>query len=180
VRGTSERSAGLPLEYLLALETRLTGPDRRMLASAAETLRTMPHLTAAFQAGLVGWAEVRPSSVRSAPCPSTPGRRSTRGSPNRTTSSGRDADRLLDEVRAMAASLRPDKADKDTAGTSSGASSTSNPSSAGPGGTGYFELDDEGFATVAAGLEAAMPAPSAGPNDVTTDAIGHADDDGDG
>jgi hypothetical protein len=30
---------------------------------------------------------------------------------------------------------------------------------------------------VAAGLEAAMPAPSAGPNDVTTDAIGHADDD---
>ena len=34
VRGSAERSAGLPLEYLLALETRLTGPDRRMLASA--------------------------------------------------------------------------------------------------------------------------------------------------
>jgi hypothetical protein len=43
-------------------------------------------------------------------------------------------------------------------------------------GTGYFELDGEDFATVAAGLEAAMPAPSAGPNDVTTDAVGHADD----
>jgi hypothetical protein len=38
-RGSAERSAGLPLEYLLALETRLTGPDRRMLASTAETLR---------------------------------------------------------------------------------------------------------------------------------------------
>jgi hypothetical protein len=69
-RGSAERSAGLPLEYLLALETRLTGPDRRMLASTAETLRTMPHLTAAFQAGLVGWAEVRTivCEVRTLPC----------------------------------------------------------------------------------------------------------------
>jgi hypothetical protein len=50
------------------------------------------------------------------------------------------------------------------------------PQLGGTGGTGYFELDGEDFATVAAGLEAAMPAPSAGPNDVTTDAIGHADD----
>jgi hypothetical protein len=50
------------------------------------------------------------------------------------------------------------------------------PQLGGSGGTGYFELDGEDFATVAAGLEAAMPAPSAGPNDVTTHAIGHADD----
>jgi hypothetical protein len=47
----------------------------------------------------------------------------------------------------------------------------------GAGGTGYFELDDEGFAIVAEGLEAAMPPPSAGPRDVTDDAIGHADED---
>jgi hypothetical protein len=45
------------------------------------------------------------------------------------------------------------------------------------GGTGYFELDDEAFATVTAGLEAAMPPPSAGPRDATRHAHGHADPD---
>jgi hypothetical protein len=81
---------------------------------------------------------------------------------------GRDADRLLDEVRAKAASLRPDKANKDTVRDIERRFLVLQPQLGGSGGTGYFELDDETFATVAAGLEAAMPAPSAGPNDVTT------------
>jgi hypothetical protein len=92
----------------------------------------------------------------------------------------RDADRLLDEVRAAAAALRPDKTNKDRVRDIERRFFHLQPQLGGSGGTGYFELDGEDFATVAAGLEAAMPAPSAGPNDVTTDAIGHADHDDEG
>jgi len=41
--------------------------------------------------------------------------------------------------------------------------------------TGYFELDPEAGATLLAGLEAAMPPPSAGHRDVTAEAVGEAD-----
>jgi hypothetical protein len=175
-RGSAERSAGLPLEYLLALETRLTGPDRRMLASAAETLRTMPHLTAAFQAGLVGWAEVRSIVCEARTLPVEDRAKIDDGFAEQCNITARDADRLLDEVRAAAAALRPDKTNKDRVRNIERRFLALQPQLGGSGGTGYFELDGEDFATVAAGLEAAMPAPSAGPNDVTTDAVGHADD----
>jgi hypothetical protein len=178
-RGSAERSAGLSLEHLLALETRLTGPDRRMLASAAETLRTMPHLTAAFQAGRVGWAEVRSIVCEARRLPAADRAKLDEGFGELCNITVRDPDRLLDEVRAAAAALRPDKANKDTARHIEHRFLALQPQLGGSGGTGYFELDGEDFATVVAGLEAAMPAPSAGPNDVTTDAVGHADDDTD-
>jgi hypothetical protein len=179
-RGSAERSAGLPLEYLLALETRLTGPDRRMLASTAETLRTMPHLTAAFQAGLVGWAEVRTIVCEVRTLPVDLRAKIDDGFAEQNNIRRRDADRLLDEVRAAAAALRPEKTNKDRVRDIERRFFHLQPQLGGSGGTGYFELDGEDFATVAAGLEAAMPAPSAGPNDVTTDAVGHADDDAEG
>jgi hypothetical protein len=178
-RGSAERSAGLSLEHLLALETRLTGPDRRMLASAAETLRTMPHLTAAFQAGRVGWAEVRSIVCEARRLPVKDRAKLDHGFGELCNITVRDPDRLLDEVRAAAAALRPDRANKDTARHIEHRFLALQPQLGGSGGTGYFELDGEDFATVVAGLEAAMPAPSAGPNDVTTDAVGHADDDTD-
>jgi hypothetical protein len=166
-RGTAERSAGLPLEYLLALETRLTGPDRRMLASTAETLRTMPHLTAAFQAGLVGWAEVRAIVCEVRTLPVDLRAKIDDGFAEQNNIRRRDADRLLDEVRAAAAALRPDQANKDRVRDIERRFFHLQPQLGGSGGTGYFELDGEGFATVAAGLEAAMPAPSAGPNETS-------------
>ena len=176
VRGSSERSAGLPLEYLLALETRLTGPDRRMLASAAETLRAMPHLARAFQHGQVGWAEVRSivCEVRSLPADARAA--IDDGFAVQGNIRARDADRLLDEVRAAAAALRPDTTNKDTARHIERRFFHLQPQLGGSGGTGYFELDAEGFAIFAAGLDAALPAASAGPNDVTTDAVGHAEE----
>ena len=177
VRGSSERSAGLPLEYLLALETRLTGPDRRMLASAAETLRVMPHLARAFQDGQVGWAEVRSIVCEVRTLPADARAAIDEGFAVQGNITARDADRLLDEVRAAAAALRPDKTNKDQARNIERRFFHLQPELGGTGGTGYFELDAEGFAIFAAGLDAAMPAPSAGPNDVTTDAVGHADDD---
>ena len=175
-RSTAERSAGLPLEQLLAMQSRLTGGDRRMLQSVAETLRTMPHLTRAFRDGWVGWAEVRAvvCEVRNL----TVEDRATIdvGFAQISNLTGRDADRLVDEVRSAAAALRPGTEAKDTARAIENRFFALQPMLGG-GGTGYFELDDEGFAIVAEGLEAAMPPPSAGPNDVTRDAVGHADDD---
>ncbi len=176
-RGSCERSAGLPLEQLLALESRLTGPDRRMLASAAETLRTMPQLTHAFHAGRVGWAEVRAIVCEARTLPVADRVKLDEGFGELCNITARDPDRLLDEVRAAAAALRPETVNKDTARNIERRFLMLQPQLGGSGGTGYFELDDEGFATVAAGLEAAMSAPSAGSNDVTTDAVGHADDD---
>lgn len=174
-RSTAERSAGLPLEHLLAMQSRLTGGDRRMLQSVAETLGTMPHLARAFQHARVGWAEVRAivCEVRNLPVDD----RATidAGFAQVSNLTGRDADRLVDEVRAAAASLRPDTEAKDTARAIENRFFALQPMLGG-GGTGYFELDDEGFAIVAEGLEAAMPPPSAGPNDVTHDAVGHADE----
>jgi hypothetical protein len=178
-RGSAERSAGLPLEHLLALETRLTGADRRMLASAAETLRSMPHLGRAFQDGKVGWAEVRAIVCEVRTLPADAKATIDEGFAVQCNIVARDADRLLDEVRAAVAALRPDKTNKDRARIIERRFFHLQPQLDGAGGTGYFELDDEAFATVVAGLEAAMPAPSAGPNDVTTDAIGHAEDDDD-
>jgi hypothetical protein len=178
-RGSAERSAGLPLEHLLAMTSRLTGADRRMLASTAETLRTMPHLARAFQHGQVGWAEVRSIVCEVRTLPADAKAAIDEGFADQCNIRVRDADRLLDEVRAKAASLRPDKERKDRARHIERRFLALQPQLDGAGGTGYFELDDEAFATVVAGLEAAMPAPSAGPNDVTTDAVGHANGDGD-
>ena len=176
-RGSAERSAGLPLEHLLALETRLTSPDRRMLQSCAEILRTMPHLARAFRLGHVGWAE-----VRSIVCEVRSLRVADRaeiddGFAELSNIERRDADRLVDEVRDAVAALRPEAEAKDTARTIERRFLALQPMLGGAGGTGYFELDDEGFAIVAEGLEAAMPPPSAGPRDVTEDAIGHGDPD---
>jgi hypothetical protein len=105
-----------------------------MLASTAETLRTMPHLTAAFQAGLVGWAEVRTIVCEVRTLPVDARAAIDEGFAEQNNIVRRDADRLLDEVRAMAASLRPDRPTRTPPGTSSGASSTSNPSSVAPAG----------------------------------------------
>jgi hypothetical protein len=114
-RGSAERSAGLPLEYLLALETRLTGADRRMVASAAETLRGVPHLARAFQDGRVGWAEVRAIVCEVRSLPADARGVIDDGFADQCNIRVRDADRLLDEVPARAASLRPDKENRNTA-----------------------------------------------------------------
>jgi hypothetical protein len=140
-RGTSERSAGLPLEHLLAMETRLTGADRRMLASAAETLRSMPHLGRAFRDGKVGWAEVRAIVCEVRTLPADDRARIDDGFAVQCNIVARDADRLLDEVRAAAAALRPDKTSKDKARNIERRFFHLQPQLDGAGGTGYFELD---------------------------------------
>lgn len=174
--GSAERSAGLPVEGLLALSTRMPHPDRRMLLSAAGALRDLPHLRRAFQEGAVGWAEVRGVVCELRDLPADARARVDEGFADLEALGRRDADRLLGEVRAAAGELRPDREAQRTARAVEGRFLALQPMLDGGGGTGYFELDAEGFATVAAGLEGAMPPPSAGPRDVTRDAVGHADE----
>jgi hypothetical protein len=176
LRSTAERSAGLPFEHLLAMQSRLTSGDRRMLQSVAETLGAMPHLARAFQDGWVGWAEIRAITCEVRDLAAHDRATIDAGFAQVSNLTGRNADRLVDEVRAAAAALRPDTEARDAARTIENRFFALQPMLGGAGGTGYFELDDEGFAIVAEGLEAAMPPPSAGANDVTRDAVGHADD----
>ncbi|MFA9430941.1 HNH endonuclease [Egicoccus sp. AB-alg2] len=55
----SERRAGLPLEGLLALQSKATFGDRRFLHTVRDVLACMPNVKAAFHAGALGWGQVR-------------------------------------------------------------------------------------------------------------------------
>jgi hypothetical protein len=55
----SEEATGVAVEQWLAIVSRRTCGDRRMLATAAEACRRLPSLRAAFSAGRVSWAQVR-------------------------------------------------------------------------------------------------------------------------
>jgi hypothetical protein len=55
----SEEATGVAVEQWLAIVSRRTCGDRRMLATAAEVCRRLPSLRAAFSAGQVSWAQVR-------------------------------------------------------------------------------------------------------------------------
>ncbi|MTV24882.1 HNH endonuclease [Nitriliruptoraceae bacterium ZYF776] len=57
--GAAERTTGVGPEDWLALLTRATRTDRRMLLTAADTLRQLPHLRAAVAEGAVSWAQLR-------------------------------------------------------------------------------------------------------------------------
>lgn len=178
--GLSERSSGLPLDGLLSLQSRATYGDRRMLINAAEQLQTLPNLRAAFHAGVVGWAEVRTilAEVRRL---SAEQRALVDAA---FVDHGRlrrlEADELVGAVQDAVGRLRPDLETKDAQRVIEHRFVWLQPDLHG-GGRGYFELDPTGFATVAAAIEAALPPPSAGPNDITRDAPdhGHLDEQGD-
>jgi hypothetical protein len=55
----SEEATGVAVEQWLAIVSRRTCGDRRMLATAAEVCRRLPSLHAAFSSGRVSWAQVR-------------------------------------------------------------------------------------------------------------------------
>ncbi|MFA9430307.1 hypothetical protein [Egicoccus sp. AB-alg2] len=55
----AERRAGLPLEGLLALQSKATFGDRRFLHTVRDVLACMPNVRAAFHAGALGWGQVR-------------------------------------------------------------------------------------------------------------------------
>ena len=170
-RDLAPRRTGLALEGLLAFQTRMTIGDRRTLLSVGATLRTMPHLQAAFARGALGWAQVRAITAEAR----------VLDGPARTRRDARfvdhdrllrqDPDTVLDEVRDDVARLRPELERTRQVRSIEHRFLHVQPALDGAL-TGYFELDAEAGATVLAGLEAAMPPPSAGRRDVTADAVG--------
>ncbi|MFA9430830.1 DUF222 domain-containing protein [Egicoccus sp. AB-alg2] len=54
-----ETLTGVPLEQWLLSEARRTSADRRMLLTAAEVLRRLPGLKAAFDQARISWAQLR-------------------------------------------------------------------------------------------------------------------------
>ena len=165
------RRTGLPLEGLLAFKTRMTIGDRRTLVNVGAVLRGMPNLRAAFADGALGWAQVR-AIVAEARVLDAPARGRLDGRfADQDRLLRQDPDAVLDEVRDDVGRLRPDLERTRKVRSIEHRFLHVQPALDGAL-TGYFELDAEAGATILAGLEAAMPAPSAGHRDVTRDAIG--------
>lgn len=167
------RTTGLTLESLLACQAPLPDTDRRRLQRTADVLRAMPQLFDATARGDVpGSALVGiTSEARRLPA-------SQRAALDATFADGErlrelDAEALLEAVRNAARSLAPSKAE-DEERRSIERRFLSTQSMLDGTLTGYFELDSEAGATVLGAIEAAAPAPSSGPADVSR----HALDDG--
>jgi hypothetical protein len=165
------RRAGLPLEALLAFQTRLTFGDRRTLFSVGTVLRRLPTLRAAFADGAVGWAQVRAICAEARVLDEDGYARLDATFGDRDWLCRTDPDRVVDEVRGVIDRCRPDLTRERSVRRIEHRFLHVQPALDGAL-TGYFELDPEAGATVLAGLEAAMPPPSAGPRDVTADAMG--------
>ena len=57
--GMVEAAEGLSVDGLLAAAAGMTGADRGMLQTAAQTLSVMPHTVAGFESGQLSWGQVR-------------------------------------------------------------------------------------------------------------------------
>ncbi len=165
------RRAGLPLESLLAFQSRLTFGDRRTLLSVGTALRRLPTLRAAFADGAVGWAQVRAICTEARILDEEGCARLDATFGDRERLRRTDPDRVVDEARGEIDRCRPDLTRERSVRRIERRFLHVQPALDGAL-TGYFELDPEAGATVLAGLEAAMPPPSAGPRDVTADAMG--------
>lgn len=175
-QGISERRAALPLEGLLAMRSRMTFGDRRALLTIAETLRGLPNLRQAFLAGAVGWAQVRAIVIEVRPLRADARLQLDARFADHEALGRMDADQLIDVVRDDAGRLRQDLATDRAVRAIESRFLYLQPALDGAL-TGYFELDPEAGTTFLEGLESVMPAPSAGPNDVTRHAIGEGDAD---
>ena len=167
------RRTGLPLEGLLAFQSRLTFGDRRTLLSVGAALRTLPNLRAAFGDGAVGWAQVRAICAEARVLDAEGRARLDAGFSDHQLLRRTDPDRIVDDARAVIDRSRPDLSRERTVRQIEHRFLHVQPALDGAL-TGYFELDPEAGATLLAGLEAAMPPPSAGRRDVTADAVGEA------
>ena len=175
-RGHVERAHGLPLEQLLALKTRATYGDRRTLLSAAEELPSLPNIRAAFRAGRLGWAQVRAILAEARVLDAEQRAQLDTAFADHDRLSRLDPDALVDEVRAAVDRLRPDLHERAEVRRVERRYVHAQPDLEG-GISGHFALPGEAGAAVLSAIDAAAPPPSAGPRDLTRDALGHADAD---
>ncbi|HSK23693.1 MAG TPA: DUF222 domain-containing protein [Egicoccus sp.] len=173
--GLAERRAGLPLESWLALKTNAMFGDRRFLTGAREVLRHMPNVAAAFDAGVLGWGQVR--VIVSEARPLTVGLRQTldAGFADHDELGRLQADEVVDRVADRAAGLREDLERKRTVARQQRRYLHVQESFDG-GVRGNFDLPAEDGAVLLEALAAASAAPT-GERDVTADATDPTDPD---
>ena len=171
--GRSERAAGLPLEQLLAFRSKTTYPDRRTLLNIAETLPTLPRIRSAFQTGALGWAQVRVIVAEVRHLDLRQRARLDAGFDDPARLQRLDPDVLVDEVRAAVDRLRPDLHENREVRKVERRYLHAQPDLDG-GIRGHFELPGEDGTLLLEALHAAAPPPSAGPDDHTRHAPGHA------
>ena len=175
--GLAERRAGLPLEGLLAFASRATYGDRRTLCNIAEQLPAMPHLRRAFHAGAIGWAAIRTILAEARGLSADQRAELDAGFTDHRGLARLEPDRLIETVGDEVARLRPARERDRNRRVIEHRYLALQPALDGAG-TGYFELDAAAYGAVAQAIDAALPALSAGPADITRHAPGQAHDDG--
>ncbi|MFA9428985.1 HNH endonuclease signature motif containing protein [Egicoccus sp. AB-alg2] len=104
----SERRAGLPLEGLLALQSKATFGDRRFLHTVRDVLACMPNVRAAFHAGALGWGQVRAIVCEAGPLTVALRAELDQRFADLDEIRRLQADELVDHVRVAAGRLRED------------------------------------------------------------------------
>ncbi len=165
----AERSAGMPLDPLLAFQSRLTHGDRRMLARLADLLDAMPHLRAAAHAGLIGFAPLRAIAAEIGTLDRDQRSRLDAAFADHEQLARLEPDRLVDAVQEAAGRLRPDLAEQRELRRVEHRFVHVQPALDGAL-TLYGELDPESGSTVLAALDAAAAPPTA-EHDVTSGAL---------
>lgn len=169
--GLAERSAALPLDGVLAFQTRTTYGDRRTLQRTADTLRRLPRVREAFRHGALGWGQVRTIVAETAVLDRDTSRRFDRSFGDLERVGRADPDQLLDEVRHRVEALRPDLENRRALRRIERRFLAVQPQLDGAL-TLYGEFDPEAATTLLGAIDTAAPPPSAGDRDVTRDAVG--------
>jgi hypothetical protein len=172
--GLAERKAGLTFESLLALQTKATYTERGRLQRLAQLLRHLPHVRAAWHAGLLGTAQVvaiaaEAKSLRVAQLAELD---ASFTDPERLARL--DPDQLVDLVREQVDRLRPDLTEQRETRAVERSYLHLQPRLDGSG-EGRFVYDADAFASIAEAIDHAAGHPTT----PTPDRHGH-DTDGDG
>jgi hypothetical protein len=167
--GLAERKARLPLENLLAVETNATFGDRRFLTGAREVLRHLPNVKAAFDAGVLGWGQVRAIVSEARPLTVDLRARLDAGFADTGELGRLQPDEVVDRVSTAAAGLRGDLERRRAVARQQRRYLHVQPSFEG-GVRGNFDLPAEDGAVLLEALAAASAAPT-GERDVTADAL---------
>lgn len=169
--GEVEQSTGLDVETWLAAEGRCTRSDRRMLGTAADTLRLLPGVRDAFRRGILSWSQVRAIALK---CERLPGHLCRHIDdalgPEVDALSDAEPDAILHVVNQTIASLDPDNGRERHPGSGKPFVHLQ-PHLDGEGGRLYAELDGLGLAIVERATDPGPP-PAGSDADETDDESG--------
>jgi len=156
-RDTIQGHTGLPVDVVLSQQGRLTRSDRRMLLTAADMLTVMPQVRDAWQAGQLSWPQVRVVVIEAKRLPEKVRERFDL-TVAQAAGEYRDCepDELIDRVRQLVASLRPERDADNDRKAERGEFVSLQPNLDGGGGRIFGELGAVSFATIAEALTAGL------------------------